>query len=377
MTVAHKVQHLSLLIKPASSNCNLRCGYCFYNDIADKRTTSTFGMMTEQTLEKLVIKAMEAAGESCTFAFQGGEPTIIGLGYYRQLVELAGRYNIKKIKVNYTLQTNGLLINEEWADFLYKNKFLIGLSLDGPRNIHDAMRLDPSGKGTFNRVMDTVALFNKHKVEYNILCVVNVWVARHVNQVYSFYKKNHFKYLQFIPCLDPLGENPGGYAYSLSPERFTHFLKTLFDEWYRDFINGSKVSIRYFDNLIGMLLGYPPESCGMSGICTAYLVIEADGGVYPCDYYVLDNWYLGNINTLNFAEIHNNNVAKHFVQVSEHVSPECRSCKWYGLCRGGCRRNREPFENGKPALNYYCKSYREFFEYAVERLIYIVKTISQ
>lgn len=371
------VRHVNLLIKPASSNCNLRCGYCFYHDVADKRMTPSYGMMTEQMLEILTAKALEAAEESCTFAFQGGEPTLIGLGFYRKLVEWVERYNTKRIKVNYALQTNGLTIDEKWADFLHRNRFLTGLSLDGPRDIHDAMRLDPAGKSTFNRVMDTVSLFNRHKVEYNILCVVNSWVARHANQVYGFFKKNGFQYLQFIPCLDPLGEKPGGYAYSLQPERFAHFLKTLFDEWYRDFMNGSRISIRYFDNLIGMMLGYPPEACGMSGICTAYFVIEADGGVYPCDFYVLDEWYLGNINTSNLEEMYDTEAAKRFIQVSDHVSPECRDCKWHGLCRGGCRRNREPFEDGKPALNYYCRSYRAFFEYAAERLLNAAKLVSR
>jgi len=359
---------LSLLIKPASSLCNLRCRYCFYHSIAEKRMTESYGIMSYNTLEKMVEKALAFADSNCILAFQGGEPTLAGLDFYKKLIEFENKYNVKNLPVNNSIQTNGVMIDEDWAEFLAENNFLVGLSLDGPPDIHDAGRVDHMEKGTFNKVMNTVKLFNKYKVEYNILCVVNSYVARHVKKIYNFFKKNDFRFLQFIPCLDPLGEEPGRYEYSLSTERFAYFLKNLFDEWYKDFMGDNYFSIRYFDNLVGMIMGYLPEVCGMMGICNCQFVIEADGGVYPCDFYVLDEWYMGNIVDSGFEELRFSENARKFVEVSKHQSPECKSCRWFTICRGGCRRSREPFMDGKPVLNYYCQAYKEFFEYSMERL---------
>lgn len=359
---------VSLLIKPASSNCNMRCSYCFYHSLAESRPTASYGVMNTDVRELLVQRALEYADKTCTFAFQGGEPTLAGLEFYRDFIELVEKYNTRKVKVHYALQTNGLAIDDEWASFLAGRQFLVGLSLDGPKDIHDAMRTDAGGRGTFNRVMNAVALLNRHRVDYNILCVVNSYTARHIGKVYDFFKRNDFRYLQFIPCLDPLEERPGGHEYSLTPERFAFSMKRLFDEWYNDLRNERRISIRYFDNLAGMLLGYPPESCGMSGRCSAHFVVEADGSVYPCDFYVFDDWRLGNIQTSNFTELAQSGKAADFIGSSLYADPQCRECPWSNICRGGCRRNREPFAEGRPVLNYYCRAYREFFDYAGERL---------
>jgi len=329
--------------------------------------------MDVNLLEELVKKALDYADSSCTFAFQGGEPTLVGLDFYKQLIEFQKRYNKKGITISNALQTNGVVIDNEWAIFLAKNKFLVGLSLDGPKEIHDYLRVDANGDGSFNAVMGASKLFDKYNVEYNILTVVSANVARHASQVYNYFKKNNFKYQQYIQCLDPLGEEPGGYEYSLTPKRYAQFLKTTFDLWYDDLKNNDYTSIRMFDNYVSMAAGYPPESCGMSGVCTCYFVIESDGGVYPCDFYVLDEWLLGNIKNNGFNELLLTETAKRFVEKSKHVDEKCRACNWYSLCRGGCRRTREPFEDDKPNLNYYCSTYYEFFEYAGERLYDISK----
>jgi len=359
---------INLLIKPASGNCNLRCKYCFYHSLADSRNIKSYGMMDTDLLELLVKKSLEYAEGSCTFGFQGGEPTLAGLNFYRKLIEYQEKYNTGKARIYNTLQTNGMLIDDEWAKFLADNNFLVGISLDGPKDIHDMNKTDSRSSGTFSQVIRAIGLFNKYHVDYNILTVVNSITSRHIAKIYNFFKKQGFRYLQFIPCLDPLNEEPGGHEYSLSPDRYAYFLKTLFDLWYDDIKKGNFISIRYFDNLIGMVMGYPPESCGMAGICTCYFVIEADGSAFPCDFYVIDEWKLGNIKNTSFSEMTNTENAIRFVDVSKYVSPECRTCTYFRLCRGGCRRNREPFKDGLPDLNYYCSSYREFFEYAGKRL---------
>lgn len=366
---------ISLLIKPASSLCNLRCKYCFYHSLSENRMKSSYGLMDSETQEIIIKKALDYADDMCTFAFQGGEPTLVGLDYFRTFVDNVKKNNIKKLKINYAIQTNGLKIDENWARFLSENNFLTGISLDGPKDIHDSLRQDTDEKGSYNRVMEAINLFNKFHVEYNILFVVNSFVARHVNKVYNFFKKNGFKYLQFIPCLDPLGETPGGFEYSLTPERFTFFLNNLFDAWYNDFLKGNRISIRYFDNLVGMMLGYPPESCGMSGVCTSYFVVEADGKVYPCDFYVIDEWYLGDIHEADFAELQHCDTAEKFVGTSDYIDPSCRICEFFKLCRGGCRRSREPFKDGRPDLNYFCPSYKAFFKYAASRLNEIARRL--
>lgn len=179
---------ISLLIKPASSNCNLSCNYCFYHDIAENRTIANYGMMDIGLLEKVVQKALEYADHVCTFAFQGGEPTLIGLEFYKKLIEFEKKYNKKKVQINNAIQTNGLRIDEDWARFLAENRFLVGISLDGPKDIHDANRVDAKEGGSFNRVMNTIGFFDKYKVEYNVLCVVNGYVARHANKIYNFFK---------------------------------------------------------------------------------------------------------------------------------------------------------------------------------------------
>jgi uncharacterized protein len=359
---------LSVMIKPASSNCNLRCKYCFYHSLAENRLTRSYGIMNFSTLEAIVSKALEFADGTCTIAFQGGEPTIAGLDFFKTLVSLEKKYNKKNLRINNSIQTNGVAIDDRWAEFLASNRFLVGISLDGTKDVHDSNRIDSKDKGTFNRVMNTIDLFNKHKVDYNILTVVNAFNSRHAAKMYNFFKRNGFRYQQYIPCLDPLGEKPGGYSYSLTPGRYGNFLKDLFDLWYADVSRGEMVSIRYFDNLVGMIAGFHPEVCGMTGVCNCQFVIEADGGVYPCDFYVTDEWRLGSIVDKGFDELKSCATAQEFVKVSAHVDPACLRCPWASLCRGGCRRNREPFTAGFPSLNYYCSSFKSFFEYSAARL---------
>lgn len=368
---------LSLLIKPASGNCNLRCKYCFYHSISENRNIKSYGMMSIDLLEALVIKSLEYADQSCVFAFQGGEPTLVGLDFYKKLIEFQKKHNTKNLYITNSIQTNGVVIDDEWSNFFAQNNFLVGISLDGPKDVHDMNRVDSKNSGSFSQVMKAINLFNKYNVEYNILTVVNSLTARRIQKVYNFFKKEGFKYLQFIPCLDPLNETPGKYDYSLTPKRYTFFLNSLFDLWYADIKQGNPVSVRYFDNLLSMLMGYPPESCGMSGICSCYFVIEADGSTFPCDFYVIDEWNLGNIKHETFGEMLNSENGTKFVEISKYIDPNCSECTYFPLCRGGCRRYREPFENELPVLNYFCSSYKEFFSYAGQRLEEIARLLSQ
>ncbi len=367
---------ISVMIKPASGSCNMRCRYCFYADEQENREVKSYGIMSLETMRNLVDRALEYAEHVCTFAFQGGEPTLAGLDYFREFVKYAGERAQKpgagkrpasRIQIRYALQTNGYAVTEEWARFFAENHFLIGVSLDGTKEIHDRYRLDAAGKGTYQRVMDAIALLEKYKVDFNILTVITGPSARRGQKIYSFFRQQHFDYHQYIECLDPLGEAPGGHDYSLTPERLEQFLKSTFDAWYRDAAGGYYVSNRYFDNLLLMLYGREPESCNMRGVCGIQWIAEADGGMYPCDFYVLDQWRLGNVNENTFEEMDRRRDELGFMQESMRMPEECRTCRWTALCRNGCRRNRRMGE-GEDGKNYFCSAYKGFFEYAYPRL---------
>ncbi|MCL4377695.1 MAG: anaerobic sulfatase maturase [Actinobacteria bacterium] len=358
---------VNILIKPASSACNLRCKYCFYKAIAENRKIPNAGMLSEDMLDLMVKKVLEFADDHCGFAFQGGEPTLVGLKFFKKLIELQKKYNTKRVVINNTLQTNGYTIDEEWCRFLTENNFLVGLSLDGPQEIHNLNRKTVSGGDTYNRLMKTAALFYKFKVQLNILSVVTGLTARKIEKIYNFYKKNGFRYLQFIPCLEPLEVERGGTDFYLSPEVYSKFLCQLFDLWFDDFKKDKYISIRQFDNYINIMADMPPEACNMNGKCSIQFVIEGDGSVYPCDYYVYDKWRIGTIGENSLAEMISGDVAKSFVAESVKLPEKCRICRYVDLCRNGCKRDRILTADGE-MQTAYCKSYKEFFEYTLPRL---------
>lgn len=369
---------IHLLIKPSSGACNLRCRYCFYHDVMENREQAFLGFMSPEIQEHLIQKALERADGQCTFAYQGGEPTLIGLDYFKRAAELEAKYNRKGVTIHHAIQTNGYALDEEWARFFVENRYLVGLSMDGTQQTHDRYRVDPAGEGTFRQVQRTARMFDRFGVEYNILTVVNGQTAKKIQSIYTFYKKNGYRYLQFIPCLDPLGEEPGSREYSLTPKAYGEFLCLLFDLWYRDLMAGEEISIRQFDNYIQMLLGYPPESCGMSGVCSFQNVVEADGGVYPCDFYVLDEYCLGNLNRDSFEDLERRRKELQFVEESRAVDPDCGQCRWYPICRGGCKRYREPrTEQGVLRKNFFCESYQMFFAHSISRMEEIARYVAQ
>jgi len=343
----------------------MRCRYCFYSDVASRREVANYGVMSDETLETVVRKTLAYAQGDASFGFQGGEPTMAGLPFFRRLVELQEKYNVRRVRIHNALQTNGLNIDDEWAEFFRENRFLIGLSLDGTREIHDKYRKDAAGNGTFDRVLAAAKRMDRFHVEYNILSTVNLDVARNPDRIYYFFKKQGFSYLQFIPCLDELNGQPR--EYSLTPEAYGEFLIRLFKLWYVDVCGGHPVSIRYFDNLAMMLAGYPPESCGMTGQCGCYYMIEADGSVYPCDFYVTDEWRIGSILTDGFDQMRASENARRFQAQSVPVAAACRECEHYPICRGGCRREREPLIP-EGSLNRLCPAFKAFFSYAAPEL---------
>lgn len=343
---------LSVLLKPASSACNLNCAYCFYKDEAKNRDRAFEGMLTAEKAEECVKSAMEYAEKTCSFMFQGGEPTLAGLEFFENFIKLEKKYEKKGVRCYNAIQTNGMLIDDDWARFFKKNNFLVGLSLDGSADIHNANR-----SSSFNKVINAARVLEKHRVKFNILCVVTSKTARSAEKVYNFFKKQKFGYLQFIPCLEPIGTDRTLSDFSPSAQEYAAFLNRIFDLWYADLLNGNYISIRHIDNILSIMLNGRAENCAMCGHCSIQFVVEGDGGVYPCDFFVLDSYRLGTLGEQSFEDMVRSETAVEFIKSSFAVPEKCRECAYYSLCRNGCRRDRAG-ENGE---NYYCSAYYDFF----------------
>lgn len=356
---------VSILIKPASSGCNIACKYCFYHSIADSRQVANYGIMSQEQLETLVKETIRYADGFACFAFQGGEPTLAGLDFFRKAVELQQKYNTRGLTIQNTIQTNGTLIDEAWARFLGENKFLVGLSLDGPRGVNDFCRVTRQGESIFDQEQKTIELFEKYRVDFNVVSVVTSKTVKRTAGIYRFFREKGYFYQQYIPCLD---ERYGEHSeFSITPKAYGEFLCNLFDLWYEDFTRGLKIDIRMFSNLAQMAAGYVPEECGMCGKCNTYFVVESDGSVYPCDFYTQDYWKLGTIED-GFAKLYQNPKSRKFMEISHKTEPECKECRYFYLCRGGCRRWRDMKLDGELELNYLCEGYKLFFAHCESRI---------
>ncbi len=344
---------LSLMIKPASSLCNLSCEYCFYRDVSEHREYLGFGIMKKSTARVLIEKALSYAdGESVAFAFQGGEPTLAGLDYFEHFVSTVNELNIKKSRVFYSMQTNGTVIDEKWADFLGANKFLVGLSLDGDFEANK-FRKKPGGENSFYTIVDTAKLLKKHNVDFNILTVLTGYCAENIERIYSYFRLIGFGYLQFIPCLRPFGSTEKSELY-MTPDQYADFLIKLFNLYVKDYVRHQYVSIRQFDNWVRLYLGQPTEQCGIMGHCSHQFVSEANGNIYPCDFYCTDEYLLGNILDSDFRTMEHSETAANFIKESLVIPDRCKECKLYPICRGGgCKRTQQSED--------YCQAYKKFF----------------
>lgn len=350
---------ISVLIKPASGLCNMRCRYCFYSDETNRREVQSYGIMSPETTEALVRRIFEYATSAVSIAFQGGEPTLAGVRYFENFTDIADRYNVKKLPVSYSIQTNGYDVSDELCALLKKRKFLAGVSLDGNSVVHNSLRRDAADNDTFKRVNGTIRKFEEYGIDYNILTVVTAAVCQNIAKIYPYFKSRNFKFLQFIKYINGLGEC--GESFAPSEKQYAKFLCTSFNYYYNDFMEGQYISVREFDNFVMLAAGRDAECCGMNGACSRNLVIEADGSAYPCDFYVLDEWRMGNIHDTSIAELYETDTAVKFIRRSLHVSDMCRKCQYFLLCRGGCLRYRESAGTDVLGDFSYCESYYEFF----------------
>ncbi len=349
---------ISVMIKPVSGQCNMRCAYCFYADEMRRREVPLYRPMTTETLENLVRRVFSYADLGVSLAFQGGEPTLAGAAFYRELLRLERTYNTRNLPVTHAIQTNGYALSDDLLDVLKEGRFLVGVSLDGTQALHDEKRRDALGQPTWERVTANLEKLRRAGLPYNILCVVDRRVALAADEVFKTLRPHG--YLQFIPCLD---EMDGSWSPdSLTAEAYGQFLIDVFKPYARGFREGRFVSVRAFDNWLNMLAGAQPEDCGFLGRCSRQFLVESNGNVYPCDFFAVDEWLLGNVNRTSLLRLAKTDTALRFMDTSLAVDERCRDCRWAFLCRGGCRRDREPAVDGALRLNRLCAGLSAFFE---------------
>lgn len=341
------------MIKPSSSACNLNCKYCFYRDVSNNRQEHNFGMMSNTTAEILIKKVLDFAdGSSVAITFQGGEPMLAGIDFFRHFVEQVKICNTKESKIFYALQTNATNIDDEWAAFFTENDFLIGISLDGDFE-RSKFRKFPNGEISFNKIIKAINCLKRNKTQFNIVSVLTGYSAQHAEEIYSFFHSKGYKYLQFVPCLRPFDSNEKSELY-MTPEQYADFLIKTFKLYVKDYANGRYTSIRLFDNWVRLYLNQPAEQCGVSGHCSRQFVAESNGNIYPCDFYCIDKYLLGNIKETTFNQMAESDTAKNFINESLSVSQKCKNCRYFPICRGGgCKREKLSED--------YCESFKKFF----------------
>ena len=368
---------LNLLIKPVSGSCNMACRYCFYADIASNRSVGNMGFLKRETVDLLLREAFANTepGGQVSFAFQGGEPTLAGLDLFEYFTRQAQAQKPKDVTVSYSIQTNGTLLDEHWIPLLKRYDFLVGISIDGYKELHNHYRVDAHGADTWKTVIRTFQRLQEAGIRANALCVVTGQCARHPDKVYGELKKSGARFLQFIPCLDPVEAGRGTMPFSLTPEGYGQFLCRLFDLWYADWEKGDYHSVRLFEDYIQILLGHRGSvTCATGGRCGAYFVVEGDGSVYPCDFFVFDRWKLGVIGENSLAEMANSPQAREFFRWGMEKPADCPACRWFRLCNGGCKNDWE--RNGMPR-NHYCDALKMFFAHSETRLLRIARAEMQ
>lgn len=358
------MKSLSFLIKPVSAGCQMSCTYCFYRDIAGNRSCEDYGLMREEVVAALLEKVFDAADADAaiTFAFQGGEPLLAGLAFYEQFMDAVEQLRQPKQWIQYAIQTNGCLLDAAWCSFFHKYHVLVGVSLDGWRRQHDLYRKRRDA-GTYAEVMHAIQLLRRHHVEFNILSVLSRQLAREPKKLYAFYKEHGFFHVQLIPCLAPLQETQN--AYSLTPELFYQFYRSYFDLWIQDVQKKQFQSVALFDNLLLLLQGKDPCTCGMLGECQFQYVVESDGSLYPCDFYVLDEFHCGNVLDTDLCSARDCDRAQAF---RDREEPKlCASCPFQPMCHGNCKRLRSTFMDEAQC------GYQRFLLYAYPKLKEVIE----
>ena len=373
MTPKTNPSRIHVLAKPTGSACNLNCSYCFYLKKELLYPGGNF-RMSDEVLENYIRQLIEShRSDKVTVAWQGGEPTLMGVDFYRRAIELQEKYRRPGMTFENTLQTNGTLLNDEWCEFFRENDFLIGISIDGPRELHDAHRMDRTGAATFDRVMKGLRLLQKHRVEYNVLVTINHVNANHPLEVYQFLRDEAgATWMQFIPAIERLTEGSVTMRQqgttvsdrSVESEQWGNFLIAVFDEWVRRDVG--KIFVQTFEAAVRNWLGMGSSGmCVFDPVCGHGLVLEHNGDLYSCDHFVEPAYLLGNILGQHMIDLVDSKRQRKFGRDKFDTLPlSCRQCEVRFACHGECPKNRFlTTKDGELGLNYLCHGYKAFFQH--------------
>lgn len=389
-------KHFHMMIKPIGAVCNLNCTYCYYlekmNIYKDKTDMPNKFRMSDSILEeytKVYIKSQPIENPRVVFAWQGGEATMLGIDFFRKAIKFQNKYSDGR-RIENTLQTNGMLIDEEWGKFLSENNFLVGISIDGPKNIHNYYRKNIGGKGSYDRVMQSIYILNKYKVQFNTMSVVSNITAKDPVKVYRFLKSLGTTWLQFSPIqerratddnvdLKLVANDYEGEAKvtkeSVRPKEWGNFLIKIFDEWVRNDVG--KIFIKEFDAALEAWCGFMPSSCIHSKYCGDGLIIEHNGDVYSCDHHVYPQYKLGNILETDLLDMANSDKQKEFGHNKyDTLSKKCLSCDYLTACYGECPKHR--FNKTKEGEDqaYLCEGYYAFYEH-IAPYMHVMRTLKK
>ena len=393
------------MAKPIGSTCNLDCTYCYYLSKEKLAQGPGTGRMTDETLEAFIQQyIVGTTGDEVVFSWQGGEPTLLGLDFFRKVIVFQKKHTKPGQRIENDLQTNGTLLDDEWCSFLKEHRFLVGLSIDGPKEIHDHYRVTKGGKPTFDLVFAAAQRLQRHGVPFNTLTCVHRFNGRKPLDVYRFLRQElGSTYIQFIPIVEHKhfervapqkwndaelprdGEpaarpgNPNSIVtdWSVDPDDWGYFLTKVFDRWLRDDIG--KVMVNHFETLVAQHLGFPSQMCVYTENCGTGVAVENDGSVYSCDHYVYPEYRLGNVKTGRLDEMVFSGEQIKFGQSKSASLPQyCRQCAFLKDCWGECPKNRFiRTPDGEPGLNYLCRGFKTFFAHALPEVERIAATLSQ
>ena len=375
LTAAPFAHPMYIMVKPVGSACNLRCDYCYYLEKQHLYANEGRQMLSDELLERFIREYIESqTTPEVLFTWHGGEPLVRPLAFYEKVVRLQQRYAHGRRIAN-SLQTNGTLINDDWARFFHDQGWLIGVSLDGPEAYHDAFRRTRGGGPSFRNVIRGIDILNRHAVEWNALAVANRLNGDHPLSFYRFFKNIGCRYIQVTPVVERLAHHDDGRQlaslvdegqlapFSIRPKQWGNFLCTIFDEWVRHDV--SMFFFNIFDATLANWVGVAPGLCTMAKHCGHAGVMEHNGDVYSCDHFVFPEYKLGNIHEQSLVEMMYSERQRRFGRAKADSLPtQCRECQWLNACHGECPRNRFiRTANGEPGLNYLCEGYRQYFSH--------------
>lgn len=355
----------SLLVKPASADCNLACEYCFYLDHSSLYPETRRHRMSGEVLERMISTFMATDQPQYAFGWQGGEPTLCGVDFFRKVTDLQQKYGRRGVSVANGLQTNATLIDDEFARHLARYNFLVGVSLDGPADVHNRYRKTPAGRGSHARVLAGIRRLAKRGVEFNILTLVSAANVTRPREVYRYLKDSGFMYHQYIPCTE-FDEAGRLLDFAITGDEWGEFLCGVFDEWIAG--DARRVSVRLFDEILAYYVNGQATVCRMGSDCRRYFVVEYNGDVYPCDFFVEPDLRLGNVLSDSWEDLQASPVYERFGRSKAAVNPLCTECEYLDVCAGDCLKHRFHGNRDPRSLSWLCPGWKRFYAHALPRL---------